>query len=166
MSKITRIYAGRSGVQISAVGRRLAILQNIQTSYSAHPTSNSSYFSGSKGATNDSLMNHIPLEPSLKISGAIPPLHLSPSVAHTGTTSFYPNHLPIYIFFKRSHPLWSYKGTFVYSSYSLHAHYMTHLFHLYLSNYINVMKSFNNKPHYTIFCIRLLLTPFISQTFS
>ena len=43
---------------------------------------NHSFFSGSKVASADSLTTHIHLEPSLKISGAIPPLNLSPSKAH------------------------------------------------------------------------------------
>jgi hypothetical protein len=47
-------------------------------------------------------------------------------------------------------------------SYLLHAHYMTHLFHLHWSNYINIMNSSKNKPHYTIFCV-LLLTPSMSD---
>jgi len=86
---MTRIYAGRSGVQILAEAIELSIVQNIQTSASTHPASNSSYFSGSKVARPDSLATHIHLEPSLQISGAIPPLNLSPSTAHSGT-SFLP----------------------------------------------------------------------------
>ena len=100
-----------------------------------HPTSlqlntNQSFSSGSKVARADSLTTHIHLEPSLNISAAIPPQNLSAYVAHRGTTLFYLNLLPMYIFIKRSHPLWSYKGTFLYITYTLHAHYMTHSFHL------------------------------------
>jgi hypothetical protein len=113
----------------------------------------------------DSLTTHICLEPSLKISAAIPPLNLSPSMTHSGTNLFYLNHLPMYIPFKRSHPLRSYKGTFLYITYPLHAHYMTHLFHLHWSNYINIMNSSNNKPHYITSCV-LLLTPSIGRIFS
>jgi hypothetical protein len=76
---------GRSGVQILAGARELSLFQNIQTSSSTHPASNSSFFSGSKVASADSLTNHICLGPSLKISGAIPPLNLSASMAHIGT---------------------------------------------------------------------------------
>jgi hypothetical protein len=72
------------GVQILAGAIELPIVQNIQTSSSARPASNSSFFSGSKVVRADSLTTHICLEPSLKISGAIPPLNLSPSVAHVG----------------------------------------------------------------------------------
>ena len=110
---MNRIYAGRSGVQILAGARELSLLQNIQTSSSSQPASNYSFFSGSKLARADSLTTHIRLEPSLKISGATPPLNLSPSMAHSGTTLFYPNHLPMYISVKKSHPFWSYKGTFI-----------------------------------------------------
>jgi len=40
-STITRIYAGRSGVQNLARARLLSLLKNIQTSSSTHPVSNS-----------------------------------------------------------------------------------------------------------------------------
>ena len=155
---MTRIYTGRFDVQISAEAIELSIVQNIQTSSSAHPASKFSFFSGSKVASADNLTTHICLEPSLKISWAIAPLNLSPSTAHSGT-SFYPNHLPLYISLNRSHPFWSYKGTFLYITFPLHSHYMTHLFHLHWSNYINIMNSYNNKPHSIIFCVLLLLNP-------
>jgi hypothetical protein len=58
-STMTRIFAGRSGVQISAEARELSLLQNIQTSSSAHQASNSSFFSGSKVASADSLATHM-----------------------------------------------------------------------------------------------------------
>jgi hypothetical protein len=72
----------------SNLGRtiQLYLLQNIQTSSSAHPASNTSFFSGSKVASADSLTTHICLERSLKISGALPPLNLSATMAHIGTT--------------------------------------------------------------------------------
>ena len=127
---MTRIYVGRSGVQILAGATELSLLQNIQTSSSSHPANNSSFFSGCKVARVDSLTSHICLQPSLKISGAIPPINLSPSMAQSGTTLLYLNLLPMYISLKRSHPFWSYKGTFSHSSYCLHAHFMTHLLHL------------------------------------
>jgi hypothetical protein len=82
LSTMTWIYAGRSGVQISAEARELSHLQNIQASSSAHPASNTSFFSASKVASADSLTTHICLEPSLKISGAIPPLYLPLSRNH------------------------------------------------------------------------------------
>jgi len=126
---MTSIYGARSGVQISAATRELSLLQNIQTSYSIHPDSNSNFFAGSKVASADSLTTHIRLQPSLKISGAIPPLNLSVSLPHIGTL-FYFNILPMYISLNRSHPFWSYRGTLLCITYPLHAHYMTHLFHL------------------------------------
>jgi hypothetical protein len=85
-STMTWIYAGISGDQISAEAREPSHLQNIQASSSAHPASNSSFFSGSKVASADSLTTHICLEPSLKINGALPTLNLSASMAHIGTT--------------------------------------------------------------------------------
>ena len=85
---MTRIYAGRTGVQILSGARDQAILQNIHTSSSAHPASKSSFLSGSKVARVDSLTTHICLDPSLKISGSLLPLNLSPSMAHIRTTSF------------------------------------------------------------------------------
>jgi len=127
---MTKIYTGRTGVQILAEAIELSIVQNIQTTSSAHPAYKFSFFSGSNVASADSLTIHICLEPSLKISGSIPPLNLSPSTAHSGT-SFYRNHLPLYISLKRSHPFWSYNGTFLYITFPLHSHYMTHLSHLY-----------------------------------
>jgi len=81
---MSSIYAGSFGVQISAEARELSLLQNIQTSSTAHPAYKSSFFSGSKVASADSLTTHICLQQSLKISGAIPPLNLSPSMAHIG----------------------------------------------------------------------------------
>jgi len=127
----TRIYAGRSGVQISAGAIELSFLQ--KTRLPPVPTLppnqwNPELISGSNVASADSLTTHIWLEPSLKISGAIPPRNLSPSTAHSGT-SFYSNHLPLYISLNRSHPFWSYKGTFLYITSPLHSHYMKHLFH-------------------------------------
>jgi len=41
ISTVTRIYTGRSKVQIFTEARELALLQNIQTSSSAHLASNS-----------------------------------------------------------------------------------------------------------------------------
>ena len=80
----TRIYAGRSGVQISAGAIELSFLQ--KTRLPPVPTLppnqwNPELFSGSNVASADSLTTHIWLEPSLKISGAIPPLNLSASMA-------------------------------------------------------------------------------------
>ena len=128
---MNRIYAGRSGVQILAKARELSLLQNIQISSSTHSASKSSLFSGSKLARAYSLTTHIHLQPHLKICGVIPPLTLSSSMAHSGTTLFYLNLLPMHISLKRSQPFWFYKGTFLYITYLSHAHYMTHLFHLY-----------------------------------
>jgi hypothetical protein len=161
---VTRIYNGRSVVQILWETKELSLHQNIQTSSSTHPASNSSFFSGSKVVRADTLTLHICLQPSLKISGAIPPLKLSLYMAHIGTPSFCPNLLPMYISLNRSHPSCSYKGTFLYITYPSHAHYMNHLFHVHWSNYI--MNSYNNKPHYIIFCVLLSLNPSIGQIFS
>ena len=58
ISKITRIYAGRSGVQILTGATELSFLQNIHTSSSALPAFKSSFFSGSKVARMDSLITH------------------------------------------------------------------------------------------------------------
>jgi len=103
ISKMTKIYAGRSGVQILAGATELSHLQNIQTSSSSHPASNYSFDSGSKLAWADNLTTHIRLQPSFKISRAIPTINLSPSMEHSGTL-FNPNHLPMYICVKKSHP--------------------------------------------------------------
>jgi len=59
VSTMTRIYTGRYGVQILAQTTELSPLQNIQTSSSTHPASKSSFFSGSKVASADSLTTHI-----------------------------------------------------------------------------------------------------------
>jgi len=80
----------------------------------------------------------------------------------------------MYVSLKRSHPFWSYKGTFLYITYLLQALYMTQLFHLHWTNHINakyskskisqnttnlysiilkninVMKSSNKEPHYIL----------------
>ena len=127
---------------------------------------NHSFFSGSKVSWADSLSTHIHLEASLKINGAIPPLNLSAPMSHMCTILFYLNLLPKYIFLKRSHSFWSYKGDILYITYLLHAHSKTHLFHLHWFININIMMSSNNKPHYIIFCFLLLLTPSIGHIFS
>ena len=54
----------------------------LQCPPSLQLTENQNFFSGSKVASADNLTTHIHLEPSLKISGAIPPLNLPPSKAH------------------------------------------------------------------------------------
>ena len=110
---MTRIYDGRSGVPILAGATELSLHQNIETSSSAHPAYNASFFSGCKVARADSLTIHICLEPSFKTSGAIPPLNLSPSMAHIGTTSFYLNHLHMYKALNRSHLSGPIKETFI-----------------------------------------------------
>jgi hypothetical protein len=99
-----------------------------------HPPSlqlneNQSFFPGSKVARAVSLTTYINLEPSVKITGATPPHKLSASMTHNGTNLLYLKLLIMYIFLKRSHSFWSYKGTRLYITYPLHAHYMTHLFH-------------------------------------
>jgi hypothetical protein len=81
----------------------------------------------------DSLTTDNHLEPSLKISGAVPPINMSASMAHIETNLFHLNPLPMYISLNRSHPFWSYKATFLYITYPLHAHYITHLVHLHWS---------------------------------
>jgi hypothetical protein len=108
-------------------------------------------FSGSKVARADSLTTIIYLEPSLQISEAIPPLNLSPSVANSGTTLFYPHLLPMYISQEVTFFLTSQRNHLIHY-FPLQAHCMTHLFHLHWSNYINIMNSSNNKTHYIIFC--------------
>ena len=141
ISKMTRCYDRRSGVQILAGERELSFFQNIQTSSSSQPASNYSFFSSSKLASADSLTTHMFLVPSFKISGAIPPLNLSPSMAHSGTTSSNPNHLPIYIYVKKSHPFWFYKGTFT-QILLLTCTLRDPLIHFHWSKYINIMKRF------------------------
>jgi len=82
-------------------------------------------------ASAHSLTTYICQEPRLQISRAILPLKLSASMAHSETTLFYLYLLPtcIHIYLKRSYPFWSHNETFLYITYPLHAHYMTHLFH-------------------------------------
>jgi hypothetical protein len=77
MVTITRIHAGRSGVQILDGAKELPLLQNIL-------------------ARTDGMTTHILTEPSLRISGAIPPLNLSASPVHIGT-SLYLDLLRMYI---------------------------------------------------------------------
>ena len=89
---MTRIYTGRYAVQILPEATELSLLQKIPTTPSTAQTQlneHQTFFSGSKVAMADSLTIHKCLEPSLKISGAIPPLNLSASMAHRGTTLFY-----------------------------------------------------------------------------
>jgi len=109
---------------------------------------------------------HSCLEPSLKISGAIPPLNMSPTIAHSGTTSFYRNHLRTYL--STGHNLSGLIKEPFYTSLTPYMHNTWHLrvFHHHWSNYINIMNSSNNKLHYIFFWVLLLLTPSVSQKFS
>jgi len=132
-SAVTKIYDGRSGVQILAEARLLLFSKTSRPA--PVPTQpqineNQNFFSGSKLAKEDTLTTYIHLEPSLKISGAIPPLNLPLSMAHIGTTLIYHYLQTMYLFLKRSHPFWSCKGTFLYIIYLIHALYMTNLIHL------------------------------------
>ena len=106
---MSRIYTGRSGVQILAEARELSLLQNIQTTSSHHPASNSTkttaFFLAVKVARTHSLTTIICLEPSLQISGAIPPRNLSASLTQSGTTLFYLYLLTVYIHVSRHHIL-------------------------------------------------------------
>jgi len=86
----------------------------LQRPHSLQLNANHSFFSGSKVARADSLTTIICLEPSSQISGATPPLNLSPSMAHSGTTLFYLHPLPMHISLKKSHPFWPHKGTIFY----------------------------------------------------
>jgi len=73
-----------------------------------------------------------------------PPWHILGQLYFTFTT---------YISLNRSHPFWSYKGALLHITYLLHEHYMTHLFNLQWSNYINITNSSNNKTSlYTFHC--------------
>jgi hypothetical protein len=112
-STMTNIYAGRSGIQISAETKEPSLLQNIQTSSSAHPASNSTFFSGSKVARADMSDHSHPYRAKFKIQWSftsIQPVSLH-GTAHIGKTLFYLYLLPMYISLNRSHPFWPYKGT-------------------------------------------------------
>ena len=106
VSTVTWIYTASSWVHILARATELSLLQNIQTSSSAHPASNSMKtraFSGSKVTSAHSLTTHICLAPSLKIRGSIPPLNVS--LHGTYWINFIlPYPLPMSIYLKRSHP--------------------------------------------------------------
>jgi len=115
------------------------------------------FFSGRQSA------NSIRLEPSLNVSGAIPPLDLSPSMATSGSALFNLNHLPMYKALKRPHPFWSYKGTF----HTVLAAYM----HIAWSIYFiciapitwTLWRDWITNPCYIPFCVLLLLTQCMSQ---
>ena len=82
---MTRIYAVRSGGQIVAGARELNILQTSKpVPMPTQPPTPA--FSLAVKLPGHSMPTHISLEPSLTISGVIPPLNLSPSMAHSGTT--------------------------------------------------------------------------------
>ena len=126
---MTQIYTGISKVQILEGARELTLLQYIQIR-SSNQSANLSFFCSSAVARMDSLTTRVRLESNLKISGAVPPLNLSPIMAQSGTILFYHNHLHMSISLKKLHSLWCYKGTFLDNIYLLNAHYTTHLFHL------------------------------------
>jgi len=91
LSKKTGIYPGTSAVQILAGEIEMFLFQNIQAISITHTASNSSFFSGSKVVRAERLTTHICLEPSLKNSGATPPLKEFATMAHRGTTIFHFN---------------------------------------------------------------------------
>ena len=96
-STMTRKYSGRYGVQILAEARHYLFSQTSrQAPVPTQPPTQwkPELFSGSKVTSADSLTTNIHLEPSLKISGAIPPLNLLshityPLYAHCMTHLFY-----------------------------------------------------------------------------
>jgi len=154
ISKITWIYAGSSGIQMLVGAMELSLLWNIQTSSSAYPASNYSFISGSIVARADSLIIHIHLEQTLYLNSTyLPPWHTVAQLYFTLTT-----YLCTYL--STAHILSGFIKERFYSSYCLRAHYVTHLFHPYWSNYFYIMKSFNNKYRYIIFCVLMLLTNF------
>jgi len=85
----------------------------LQHPHSLQLNENQNFFSGSKEARADSLNTHIHIEPSLKISAAIPPLNLSHSMAHIGKLYFTFNTNYVHIFQEVTYFL-SYKGSFPY----------------------------------------------------
>ena len=91
ISTITRIYAGRSGVQILPREKELSFLENIQASSITQCASNSMKTTAISVARSASLTTHILLQPSLSISGATPPFNLSASIAHIGTLHCHSN---------------------------------------------------------------------------
>jgi hypothetical protein len=106
------------------------------------------------------------LEPSLKISGAIPPLNLSASMVHIGTTVFYLYHLPMYISLKRSHPLWSCKEP-LYTSLTPYIHTTWPNYFIFIDPITLTLWTVPiKKPHYIIFCVLLLLNPSVCHIFS
>jgi hypothetical protein len=130
---MNRIYVGISRVEILAAARELSPLQNIQTTSSTHSPSNSSYFCGSKVARAYSLTNHMS---RAKFKNQWSYTSTQFALFH-GIVGLYLKHILMYISRKTSHSIWSYKGTFLSITYLSHAHYMTHLFLLHWSNYIN-----------------------------
>ena len=123
---MNRIYVGISRVQILGAARELSLLQNIQVSSSTHSPSNSSFFSGSKVARAYSLTNHIS-RAKFKNQWSYTSTQLA---RFHGIVGLYLMLILMYISHKRSHSIWSYKGTFLYITYLSHAHYMTLSFHL------------------------------------
>jgi len=75
---------GRSKTTISSLKHP----DHLQCPPSLQLNENHSFFSGSKVAKADSLTTHICLEPSLQISGAMPPLNLCDSMTHLGQLYF------------------------------------------------------------------------------
>jgi hypothetical protein len=80
---MTQIYAGRSWQE-----QYNYLFSSTSDQLQRPPRSNCSFFYGSKVASADSLITHIHIEPILKISGALPPLNLSVSMAHLGQFYF------------------------------------------------------------------------------
>jgi len=130
---MNRIYVGISWVQILAAARELSHLQNIQIRSSTHSPSNSSYFCGSKVARAYSLTNHMS-RAKFKNQWSYT---LTQFALFHGIVGHYLKLILMYISRTRSHSICSYRGTFLYITYLSHAHYMTHLFYLHWSNYIN-----------------------------
>jgi len=118
---VTRLYTGISTIQFLVGARELSLLQNFQIRSNSQPA-NSSLISTSTLARLHSLTTRILLESSLKNSAAITPLNLSPSMTHSVTALFYPNHLPMSISLKKLHYFWFFKGIFLDNTYLLHAH--------------------------------------------
>jgi hypothetical protein len=73
---------------------------------------NHNIFSGIEVDKADIITTHVCPDLRLILNVAISPQYLSASMAHSRNTLLYRNLPPMYITLNRSHPFWSYTGTF------------------------------------------------------
>jgi len=146
--------------------KRAYLLQKFQTSSSTHPDSNSMQTRVfSLAVSGQGFESHCSRLSSATFKIQWSYISTQPVCLHGTYWDFILTLPPNYVPPPKVHFLSGLVQSFLYITCISHAHHWNYLFNLHWSNYTNIMKSSNNKTHYIIFCVLLLLTPFTYQIF-